>query len=316
MVPKMLHRSNCKIVMANLIGTVVLISMFVVAVPFLTSVVSAYSSPGKPSGYVNDFAKVLTTETLQNLENRLQSVEATSGTEIVVVTISSLEDETVETFAVKLFEEWGIGKGRIDNGLLLLVAINDGKVRIETGYGMEGVLTDLQSGRIINNDIIPFFKAGDYGGGIVSGIDTIVGIVSGDIAASQYDNSDDNFADIRSGTKIDPFTVFFIFIIVANILSRVLGKTKSWWLGGVLGSIAGSIIGLIFGFFPIGIISIILLTILGLVFDYFVSKHPPKSGHGPGGFWPIFLGGGRGGGGGFGGFGGGRSGGGGASGSW
>ena len=309
MVPKMLHKLSYKILLCiSIVGV------------FAPAFVFAYTSPGKPTGYVNDFAKVLNVETVQTLEDRLQRVEAGSGSEIVIVTIPSLGDETIDTFAVKLFEEWGIGKKGIDNGLLFLVAPNDREVRIETGYGMEGVLTDLQAGRIIN-DIKPYFKASDFNGGIEYGVSTIIGIVNGDVAASDYDTSSGNSNTSSSGSKIDPFAIFFIFIIVINLLARLLGKTKSWWLGGVIGAIAGTIIGLIFGFAPVGIIAIVLLTIFGLIFDYYVSKHPPKSGGGPGGFWPIFLGGGRGGsggfgGGGFGGFGGGGSGGGGASGRW
>lgn len=310
MVPKMLHKLSYKIFAISI--------MVGVLAP---AIVSAYVSPGKPTGYVNDFAKILDATTIQSLEDRLQRVEASNGSEIVVVTVPSLGDETVETYAVKLFEEWGIGKKGIDNGLLFLVAPNDRELKIETGYGMEGVLTDLEAGRIIDNDVIPYFKTGDYSGGIVAGVDTIVGIVNGDVAASDYNTSSGNSNTFSSNSKNDPFAIFFIFIIVINLLARLLGKTKSWWLGGVIGAIIGSIIGLIFGFMPAGITAIIFLTIFGLVFDYIVSKNPPKSGGGPRGFWPIFLGGGRGGsggfgGGGFGGFGGGGSGGGGASGRW
>jgi uncharacterized protein len=284
----------------------------------------AYTGPGKPTGYVNDFAKILSAQNIQLLESKLKSLQESSGAQVAVVTISSLGDETVETYANKLFQEWGIGKKGVDNGLLILVAPNDGVARIEVGYGLEGTITDLQAGNIVRNVMIPSFKTGDYNAGAVDAVDAVSGIITGSIDATQYSDGNNLSSDGSTAPSSDfnPTAIFFIFFIVINLLARLLGRTKSWWLGGVIGAVAGAIIGSFFGFVPAGIISIIILTIIGLVFDYLVSKNPPGSGRGgAGGFWPIFLGGGRGGsggfgGGGFGGFGGGGSGGGGASGRW
>lgn len=273
----------------------------------------AYTSPGNPTGFVNDFAGVLSVDERQTIEVRLVALKGQTGAEIAVVTVASLGDETIETYATKLFEEWGIGGEKKDTGLLLLVAPNDRQVRIEVGYGLEGPVTDLQAGNIIRTVMTPALKEGKYAMGISGAVDALVAIITNSPEATQY--------SVEGSTKnifsdMDLASFFFFIIIFLNISARILGKTKSWWLGGVLGAIAGAIIGLIWGFVFAGIIGIVVLTILGLIFDFIVSKHPPKSG-GPGGFWPIFLGGGRGGsGGGFGGFGGGMSGGGGASGRW
>lgn len=285
--------------------------------------VFAYTSPGKPVGFVNDFAKILSADVVQALDNKLQSLEKSSGAQVTVVTVASIGDETIETYATRLFEEWGIGQKGKDNGVLILVAPNDRVTRIEVGYGLEATITDLQAGGIVRDVMIPAFKTGDYAGGVSGAVDAVSGIIGGSIDGSQYVT--DSSSSSRSSSSFDPIGFLFIFVIVINILASVLGKTKSWWLGGVLGAIAGAIVGLFTGFFPVGIIAIVLLTIVGLVFDYFVSKRPPGSGPGSRsggiGMWPIFLGGGHGGsggfgGGGFGGFGGGRSGGGGANGGW
>jgi uncharacterized protein len=288
--------------------------------------VMAYTSPGKPQGYVSDFAKVMSAADIQNINGKLAAFESSTGDQIAVVTVPSIgNDETIETYATKLFAEWGIGKKGNDNGLLILVSPNDRQVRIEVGYGLEGNITDLISNNIIQQVMIPAFKTGDYSAGISGAVDAVVGVISNSADASQYlDSSSGNTSqNFNNAIGKNIFVFLFIAIMLLNILARILGKTKSWWLGGVVGAVVGAIIGLIFGFVSAGIIAIVILTVLGLVFDFIVSKHPPGSGPGKsGGIWPIFFGGGGsggsgfGGGGGFGGFGGGMSGGGGSSGRW
>lgn len=277
----------------------------------------SYSSPGGPAGFVNDFANILDAGVRQVIDGKLQNLKGTAGAEVAVVTIQSLEGETIENYAVKLFEEWGIGQKGKDGGLLILVAPNEREARIEVGYGLEGDITDLQAGQIVRNIMIPAFKDGDYSKGVSDAVDAVSAIISKSAEAAGY-------LSVMSGSQgerpadsnINYAALFFFVVIIFNILARFLGKTKSWWLGGVIGACAGAVIGLILGFLYAGIISIFILTVLGLVFDFIVSKKGP-GGHGPNNLW--FLGhGGHGGfgGGGFGGFGGGMSGGGGASGRW
>jgi uncharacterized protein len=149
----------------------------------LVSTVSAYSSPGKPTGYVNDFANVLTLDTKQQLETKLSSLDASTSAQVSVVTIKTMGNDTIENFAVKLFEEWGIGQKGKDNGALLLVAVEDRKVRIEVGYGLEGALTDAETSPIIRNVITPAFKAGSYDQGITEGVDAILKAAAEDLVS-------------------------------------------------------------------------------------------------------------------------------------
>lgn len=282
--------------------------------------VFAYASPGKPTGFVNDFAGVLNVQEKQLVEEKLVTLSKDTGFQVSVVTISSLGGDSIENYAVKLFEEWGIGDKNLDNGVLLLVALNDRQVRIETGYGAGGAVTDIQSGNIIRTVITPAFKEGKYGEGISGAVSALGLIISKSPEAAKYsvDGAVGGSKNSSSSTGgMDPFALFFIVVFILNALARLLGKTKSWWLGGVIGAMIGAVVGIIWGFLYAGIGSIVILTILGLIFDFIVSKKPPSSG-GSRGFWPMFFGGGRGGsgGGGFGGFGGGMSGGGGASGRW
>ncbi len=284
-----------------------ILSIFSVVL-FIPIIVSAYTSPGRPQGFVSDFANIIDANREQSINNKLTDLEKSTSAEISVVTIPALDDETIETYAVKLVEDWGIGKKEIDNGLLLLIAPNDREVRIEVGYGLEGSVTDLKSNQIIQNILLPAFRSNEYAGGIENAVDALIGIV-------RDGNDGIVLSDKVARSKINPEALFFIFFVIISVLRHFLSKTKSWWLGGIIGAGIGVIVSIIIGFLYYGLLSIVLLTILGLIFDFLVSKGGPTKG-GPGGFWfgPGMGGGSSGGG--FGGFGGGFSGGGGASGRW
>lgn len=277
---------------------------YLIALTFLLpALLSAYTSPGSPSGFVNDYAGLFGIEEKAVLEDKLVELSSGSGVEFSVVTINELDNETIETYAEKLFQEWGIGKKGEDNGLLLLISRDDREMRFEVGYGLEPIITDIESSRIIREILAPSFQKGEYGKGVVLAIERI---------ASDIDTGEAP----PEPKKIPDISAFFypaIFLLV--FLASILGVTKSWWLGGVIGGVIGVLIGLFLGFLYTGIIATVVLIPLGLLFDFLVSRSYSK--HKAGGPPPWFLGGsGRGFGGGFGGFGGGMSGGGGASGRW
>ena len=133
-----------------------------------------------PTGYVNDFANVLDGSTKNQLEQFLTAFEAKTGEEVAVVTVESLEGTTIEDYAVRLYQQWGIGKKGKDNGVLILVAPNDRQARIEVGYGLEGVINDAMAGRIIRDQMIPAFREGNYGAGILQGTQVVVSILAKD----------------------------------------------------------------------------------------------------------------------------------------
>ncbi len=273
-----------------------------------TGVVFAYTNPGNPTGYVNDFAHILKTEDITTLNTKLTDFEKQTSNEIVVVTIPSLDGDTVENYAVKLFEDWKIGKKDTSNGVLLLIAPTEKQMRIEVGYGLEGALTDAQSYWIINNELKPAFQQNKYAEGIATALDTIMGATQGEYVPSEKTSG-------SSHSDFSPAIIIFGFFII-QFFAAILGRSKSWWLGGVIGAIGGWFLG---GFFSNALLGAGTLALLGLGFDYIVSKAYARgltTGRIP---WYI---GGKGfgssgnSGGGFGGFGGGSSGGGGASGGW
>ena len=272
----------------------------------------AYYSLGTPQGFVNDFTNTLTPDQKQTLENKLSQFEKETSNEISVVIINNLKGDTIENFAVKLFEDWKIGKKNKDNGILLLVAADDHKMRIEVGYGLEGAITDAQSYWIVQNILRPAFQKNDYVGGITEATDKIMAA-----AKAEYTIPSANPSQTK---KIDSnlfWTIGYFFFAIFIYLSSILARSKSWWAGGIVGAIIGLII---FSFSQlIGLITIIILTPLGFLFDYIVSKNyqERKTMELPPAWWAGGSFGNRdNGGGGFGGFSGGSSGGGGASGDW
>jgi len=233
------------------------------------------------TGRVVDQANVITAQSRATLETKLQELEDKSSIQLVVATVKSLQGNDVETYANGLFRFWKLGQAQKNNGVLLLVAPTEHKVRIEVGYGLEGTLTDALSSVIIASAIIPRFKAGDFSGGIERGVDGIINVLSGDTAEWQA-KVDVRREDASSDfDKLFPILFFLLVMFICWYLIHHAG-------GGPTGRGAGRRRGT-----PIFI---------------------PYGGPGWGSGW---SGGGLGGGfgGGFGG-GGGSSGGGGASGSW
>lgn len=287
-----------------------------VVVPLLVaSAALAYTSPGSPTGYVNDFAGVLSSQTKIDLEQELAAFEASTSNEVAVVTVKSLGGDYIENYAVKLFEEYKIGKAKEDNGVLLLLAIDDHKLRIEVGYGLEGALPDSVADNIISDEMTPLLKAGDYDGAVAAGVHAIEAATVGEYVGSGNDSS--------GGWDFMDYMWAFIFfpIIIFQWLGAILARSKSWWAGGIVGGGVGLLVSTIFGWWLLaGLGATVGLFLIGLLFDLAVSSayHAATSK----GVQPPWWGGGTMGGGsgsssgGFGGFGGGSSGGGGASGSW
>ncbi len=270
----------------------------------------------EPQGYVNDTANLLNTQAVTDLNDKLSSFAQKTTMDVVVLTVPDLQGETIEEYSVRLFEKWKIGSKDRDNGVLLLVARDERAVRIEVGYGLEGVLNDAKAGRIIRDVIVPKFQSGDYAGGITVGVDSILGIVSGE--------APDIPARTVSVEGADGVPYILIFLVGSGLLQYIvafLARTKTAWPGAIIGVVCGIIIALISSaVWGIAVILVGGLGVFGYLIDAMLSRNyqdrasrglPTDWFHSGGGF----FGGGRSGGG-FGGFGGGRSGGGGASGRW
>ncbi|RQO31073.1 methanol dehydrogenase [Taibaiella sp. KBW10] len=237
--------------------------------------------PAKPNPpkLVNDYAGILNASEVSALEARLDSFDRATSTQISIVIVRSTGQYDISQYAVELGNRWGIGRKGKDNGALILAAISDRKINISTGYGLEGVLPDGLAGRIIRNEITPFFKSGNYYQGFVNGADAIIKVSKGEYKADPEDN-------VEKGVPKGAIAIIVLIIVFVIFFASRGGGGGG---GGRYISRRGS--------------DIFLGSILGEM----------MSGRGSsGGSW----GGGSSGGGGFGGFGGGSFGGGGASGSW
>ena len=281
----------------------------------LSAHTSALTPPAAPSGYIRDDARVILDETEKRLEAKLADYEKATGNEIAVLTVKSLEGDSLEDFSYRVATAWGPGNKEVNNGVLLLVAIDDRKLRIEVGRGLEPKLTDLQSNLIITQKITPYFKAGDYTTGIENGLTNIISVIGGErLSNNSQADSPASMVDIIFGIAGAAF--FFIFPLLAYI-GAFLARSKSFWAGGVIGALPG--VFFLGSSLLIGIAAVLLGAGLGFLIDYLLSKNyrQRKSagedtswwGSG-GGFWGS-SGGSSGGG-----FSGGGFGGGGSSGSW
>jgi uncharacterized protein len=134
----------------------------------------------QPSGYVSDYAGVIDPGDRASLESLLGELERKSGSQIGVVTLASLEGNEIRDFTNRLFERWGVGQRGKDNGILIVAAIEDRQIWVEVGYGLEPVIPDSRAGRILDQYVIPHFRAGNYGAGLVAGARQLAGIVAGE----------------------------------------------------------------------------------------------------------------------------------------
>ncbi len=159
------------------------------------------------SGRVNDYGAMISAPVKAELETRLQQFEAAESTQIVILTVPSLQGEPIENFSIRVAEAWKIGHKGSDNGALLIVSRDDHKVRIEVGYGLEGRLTDLLSGRIISDEIVPAFKANRFDEGFTKGVSSIIAAVHGEYKAKpQQKENKPSFPLLFS-------ILFFIYLI-------------------------------------------------------------------------------------------------------
>jgi uncharacterized protein len=262
------------------------------------------------SGHVNDYAGMLSPQAVQQLETALTDFEMSDSTQIAVLTIPTLEGEGLEEFSIKVAEAWRIGQKGTDNGVILLIAKQERKIRIEVGRGLEGKLTDLVSGRIIRGDISPRFKAGDIDGGIEAGVAAIMAVVKG-----EYKSMPRDLGHGKRGAH--PIFTLLVFLAVACVFLGSISRI----LGGIAGAVGLPIIA--FLLFPgLALLLLMGLGVGGFLIGLFLTFLFGGGGRGGGGFGggPFMwggggFGGGFGGGGGFSG-GGGGFGGGGASGDW
>jgi uncharacterized protein len=199
---------------------------FLAAFLLFLPVLSALEVPKRADGYVTDRAGLLSPAARENLETALRAFEEKTSNQVVVATFPSLEGDSLEDFSMRLAEAWKAGQKRKDNGVIFLIFKNDRKIRIEVGYGLEGVLTDALSGQIISQVVAPYFRKGDYPGGILAGTDAIMKATQGEFKGLAKNDRSNNAMNL-----IFLFGVFFLFHLWVRASSRHIGGRRGGYVG-------------------------------------------------------------------------------------
>jgi uncharacterized protein len=202
------------------------------------------------SGRVVDQTGTLSSDTIASLTQTLRGLELRKGSQVAVLIVPTTQPETIEQYSIRVAEAWKIGRKKIDDGALLVVAKDDRKLRIEVGYGIEGALTDVTSKRIIDEIITPRFRNGDFSGGISEGVDKIIGVIDGEPlpapAPRRQQQSEPNSFLMSFLNPLNPFSIFAVLILggaFRRLFGRLFGSVAAGGLIGVLTwFIAGSLI--------------------------------------------------------------------------
>ncbi|MES1148889.1 MAG: YgcG family protein, partial [Bradyrhizobium guangdongense] len=233
------------------------------------------------TGRVVDQTGTLSSGDIASLTQKLKAFEDRKGSQIAVLIVPTTQLETIEQFSIRVADAWKIGRKKVDDGAILIVAKNDRHLRIEVGYGLEGVLTDVSSRRVIDEDIAPKFRSGDFAGGIVAGVDRIIRVVDGEPLPAPSRNVNFN--------NLDDFDAFGPLFAVTMFGSLGIGGFFRAVLGRLLGSlVAGGIISIIAWFFVGSLTLSAIAGVIGFIIGFMadlLGAAGPGTGSSRGGSW-------------------------------
>jgi uncharacterized protein len=211
------------------------------------------------SARVVDLTQTLTASEQANLEGKLEAFEATKGSQIAVLIVPTTQPEAIEQYAIRVVGEWKVGRKDIDDGLLILIAKNDRKMRIEVGYGLEGAIPDVYAKRIITETMTPYFKRGDFAGGIDAAVAQLIGLIEGEpLPAPKKAN--------LSNSQLESLLPLLLFggMISGMILRGIFGTFMGSALnGGFIGTIVFFVGLSLFGAGVLGLIAFIFTLMMG-----------------------------------------------------
>jgi len=214
----------------------------------------------KLTARVMDLADMLSEAEEAQLSSLLKNLEESKGSQVAILTVNTTEPETIEQYSIRVVDEWKLGRKEVDDGVLLLIAKDDRKVRIEVGYGLEGAITDAYAKRIIENIIVPQFRRGAYYHGIEEGIEAIISLINGE----ELPEITSSPSSIASNDKlvflvfIGFFFLIFLLSVIKTMLAKKVGKLKSnliiigfvfvvtWLIFSLLAAFFASLIVLVF----------------------------------------------------------------------
>ncbi|OAE98055.1 hypothetical protein AYJ54_04770 [Bradyrhizobium centrolobii] len=232
------------------------------------------------TGRVVDQTGTLSSSDLASLNQKLRDFEAKKGSQVAVLIVPTTQPETIEQYSIRVADAWKVGRKKVDDGAILLVAKNDRHLRIEVGYGLEGALTDVTSRRIIDEVITPKFRTGDFAGGISDGVDRMIRVIDGEPlpAPARSTSFSNDFSDFGPVIPFALFASLFVGGILRTMLGRLLGSVAT---GGVLAALAWFMVGSAALALAVGAIAFLLAFIA----DLFPMATGPGTGYSRRGSW-------------------------------
>jgi uncharacterized protein len=229
------------------------------------------------SGRVVDQTGTLSSSDVASLTQTIRNFELRKGSQVAVLIVPTTAPETIEQYSLRVAEAWKIGRKKIDDGALLVVAKDDRKLRIEVGYGLEGALTDVTSKRIIDEIVTPRFRSGDFAGGISAGIDRIIRVIDGEKLPAPEPRQRQSSGVLSHIDPFNPFVIFGVFV-VGTVLRTTLGRLMgSITTGGIVGVLAWLIAG--------SLAASIIAAMIGFVITMFAETPTSSTGRGGGRGW-------------------------------
>jgi uncharacterized protein len=245
--------------------------------------VTAFADVAVPplTGRVVDQTGTLSSGDIDRLTQTLKNLELRKGSQVAVLIVPTTQPETIEQFSIRVADAWKVGRKKIDDGAILVVAKDDRRLRIEVGYGLEGALPDVTTKRIIDEIITPKFRSGDFAGGISAGVDRIIGVIDGEpLPAPPQRQQQQQSSDLTwLLNPLNPFTIIAILVlggVMRGIFGRLFGSLTT---GGLIGLVAW----LVFGSLIVSALAGIVASVFTLFSDSITA--PVQGGRGGGGGW-------------------------------
>jgi uncharacterized protein len=225
--------------------------------------IAAFADVAVPplSGRVVDQTGTLSSDDIARLTQTLKDLEQRKGSQVAVLIVPTTQPETIEQYSIRVAEAWKIGRKKIDDGALLVVAKNDRKLRIEVGYGLEGALNDITAKRIIDEIITPPFRNGDFSGGISAGVNQIIRVIDGEKLPAPRPAPQQSF---RGLDDVNPGFALVGTVILAGIMRAMLGRLLG---AGVTGGVVGLLAWFVVGSLVPSLLAAIIVFIVALVVD-------------------------------------------------
>ena len=218
------------------------------------------------TGRVVDLTATLSSDQAATLEQKLKDFEDRKGSQLAVLIVPTTQPETIEQYSLRVVEQWKLGRKKVDDGALLIIAKNDRKLRIEVGYGLEGALTDATSKRIIDEVITPKFRNGDFAGGISDGVDRILKVIDGEPLPAPKPEGE--LPDLSAIGEYFPF-LFIGTLFAGGIFRAIFGRLLGALIAG--GGI-GIVMWLLIGTLPLAAIAALIVFVLTLIGDALMSS--------------------------------------------